>query len=261
MDPLLDPTNMPISAPSYSPAPPFHYRDAQVVQVTYEADPERVVKHLPSGLELLGGEANCTAWFSRFPFSTFGPYSEVVMLVDVTLDGEPYSYVPFAYVDGDGGMTSGRELFGFPKKLAEFSFSYYDERHDFHNQLFFTVDRPVGRRLLTAGMSPEELVAQDELPGHPHLTLRHIPNCEKDKLPSVCELLHCEADFLIHPGPSGEPDVWAGTASLSMDSPSEHDPVHDLAPVRIKRGFSCVMDLTLKDGKVLHNYLSDSNNH
>ena len=50
--------------------------------------------------------------------------------------------------------------------------------------------------------------------------------------------------------------MWAGRATVTMDSPSEMDPLHDLTPTKMLGGFYGTFDWTLPHGRVVKNYLA-----
>jgi acetoacetate decarboxylase len=58
--------------------------------------------------------------FIRMPDSTgFGDYTESGQVIPVRFRGEEGAYVHSMYLDDDAAIVGGRELWGFPKKLAE----------------------------------------------------------------------------------------------------------------------------------------------
>src|SRR4029078_544190 len=57
--------------------------------------------------------------FIRMPDSTgFGDYTETGQVIPVRFQGEHGAYVHSMYLDDDAPIAGGRELWGFPKKLA-----------------------------------------------------------------------------------------------------------------------------------------------
>ena len=53
------------------------------------------------------------------PDSTgFGDYTETGQVIPVRLNGEDGAYTHAMYLDDEGPIAGGRELWGFPKKLA-----------------------------------------------------------------------------------------------------------------------------------------------
>jgi len=257
MDVLGTGFDLPVSGPLY-PDPPYYYRGAKIVLGIYEAATERVIRHLPPGVTPLEDPAVCIAWVCNYPFTTFGTYNEAIMLVRVCFEGEGYSYCPFIYVDAEAPMAAGREVWGWPKKFADLSFEFGGTGKGYREQFMYTVERPAGKRILTVNMMPERLAQPEELGGLPMLTLRKIPNSEAGKLPSVCELVRTEVAMTVNRAADGSPDLWAGRASVTMDSPSEMDPLYDLAPTRMIGGFYGTFDWTLPQGRVMRDYVAEA---
>jgi acetoacetate decarboxylase len=256
MDVLREGFDLPVSGPLY-PDPPYYYRGAKIVLGSYEADAELVARHLPPGVEPLEDPAVCTAWVSNYPFTTFGTYNEAVLLVRVRFGGEAYSYCPFIYVDAEAPMAAGREIWGWPKKFAELGFDS-GAGMGYREQFMYTVERPAGKRILTVNMSPERLASPDELGGLPMLTLRKIPNSQGGGLPSICELVRTDVEMIVHRAADGSPDLWAGRASVTMDSRSEMDPLQDFAPLRMLGGFYGTFDWTLPQGRQVKDYVAEA---
>ncbi len=257
MDVLVEGFNQPVSAPLY-PDPPYYYRGAKVALGLYEADTQKVVPHLPPGVTPLEDPVRCIAWVCTYPFTTFGPYNEAILLVRVSFEGEGYSYCPFIYTDAEAPLAAGREIWGWPKKIAELRFDYGALGMGYREQLLFTVERPAGKRLLTVNLAAERPAAVEELGGLPMLTLRKIPNCEAGKPPSICELVRTDVAMVVHQAADGSPDLWAGRTSVTMDSPSALDPLHDLAPTRMLGGFYGTFDWTLPQGQVVKDYVAEA---
>jgi acetoacetate decarboxylase len=235
MDVLNVGFNLPVSGPLY-PDPPYYYRGAKIVLGIYEADTARVSKHLPPGVTVLEDPAVCIAWASTYPFTTFGTYNEAILLVRTRFEGEGYSYCPFIYVDAEAPMAAGREIWGWPKKFAELRFAFGGAGMGYREQFMYTVERPAGKRIWTVNMSPERPASPEELGGLPMLTLPMTVNRAAD----------------------GTPDLWAGRASVTMDSPSEMDPLYDFAPVRMIGGFYGTFDWTLPLGRRVKDYVAEA---
>jgi len=245
---------------SLYPDPPYLYRGARVILGVYEADTASVARHLPPGVTPLEDPVRCLAWVCHYPFTTFGAYNEAILLVRVELQGEAYNFCPFIYLDADAPMAAGRELWGWPKKLADCEMSFgASNATGFREQLLFTLERPRGKRILTVNMSPERPSSMEEMGGLPMLTLRYIPRGEEGQGPRVCELIRTELpDLTVHRAVGGSEDLWFGRATVTMDSPSTQDPLHELAPTRMLGGFYGTFDWTLPLGRVVKDYLADT---
>ncbi len=60
--------------------------------------------------------------FADYLDTTIGPYREVVVLISAEREGTPGMFCPLIYVDSDAALCAGREIWGFPKKLADIEF-------------------------------------------------------------------------------------------------------------------------------------------
>lgn len=258
MDVFNSGCNQPITAPLY-PDPPYYYRGAKVLLGVYEADTAKVLPHLPPGVTPLEDPVQCIAWVCNYPFTTFGTYNEAIILVRTEFEGEAYNFCPLIYLDAEAPMAGGREIWGWPKKLASLDMNLGGTSGPgFREQIMFTMERPAGKRILTVNMSPERPSSMEEVGGLPMLTLRFIPHAEEGRLPSVCELIRTEPEIVAHTSVDGSEDIWAGRCSVTMDSPSEQDPTHHFAPTNMLAGFYGTFDWTLPRGRVVYDYLADA---
>jgi len=67
-------------------------------------------------------KANVVLFSAFFQDTSFGiQYRELGLLVETRYFGKPVLHVPWILVDDDSALLQGRELFGFPKKMAQFS--------------------------------------------------------------------------------------------------------------------------------------------
>src|SRR6202008_856830 len=87
--------------------------------------------------------------FYEYPWTTFGPYNEAILSLLVEHKGRPMTYIQHICVTTEPPMLAGREIWGFPKKLAAIGFN--SER----DMIFGTLERPAGIRLASAVVRPE----------------------------------------------------------------------------------------------------------
>jgi acetoacetate decarboxylase len=57
-----------------------------------------------------------------YPWTTFGPYNEAILSLLVEHKGRPMNYIMHIAVTTEPPMLAGREIWGFPKKLAQIEF-------------------------------------------------------------------------------------------------------------------------------------------
>jgi acetoacetate decarboxylase len=108
--------SMPLTSPSFPPGP-YRFFNREFFVITYRTDPEALAAVVPEPLEV--GEPLVKYEFIRMPDSTgFGDYTETGQVIPVRFNGEDGGYVHLMYLDDDAPIAGGRELWGFPKKLA-----------------------------------------------------------------------------------------------------------------------------------------------
>lgn len=118
----------PLLSPTY-PRPPYHYVDARLFLALFNP-PEDAIRDLlpaplrPSQMPLAG------IMIGEMPCKETGTFMEAGLLVQCEFDNpetkEPEVAVYFAYnyVNTDVAMASGREIWGYPRKLAKISLDW-----------------------------------------------------------------------------------------------------------------------------------------
>jgi acetoacetate decarboxylase len=215
--------SMPPYAPLF-PKPPYFYRNATLAIFKYVTDAS-AARMVPEMVELTD-PPTAGLVFASYPASNLGPYDEVVLYLDVVFKGRPFQFAAFLYVTTDSAMAAGREMGGYPKKIARIAFLPGPDQTA-------VMERPAGLRICTGTMRPEQRqfpgpIAQElAVPAPPlvlnYLTLRLIPSPQLNQPPSVLELL--ETHWTIECS-----EVWTGPGSCQLTGASELDPLH-WAPV------------------------------
>lgn len=114
----------PAVAPAY-PEPPWVYTNASIINVVARVQhPEGLGDFVAEGLEPRAGSDTVVFFFLDVPgIPEFGPdyhSSECGMIVPAqTPGGQQGGHFSFMLVDNDGALAAGREIWGYPKKLAE----------------------------------------------------------------------------------------------------------------------------------------------
>jgi acetoacetate decarboxylase len=207
--------SMPVTSPAVQ-EPPFYYRNMEIMTVQYSTDADAALDMLPEDLEL-HEPARGVLVIAKYHFSTFGRYNEAILGIPCRWQGGAATYLTNLFVTQEAPLIAGREIWGYPKKLAEISL--FSE----HEAYMGTIERPRGNRIATAVMRTISNAPGDPLLSGPIISLKLIPNAEERKAPSVCELIAC--DFKVTPiiGSDGIAEVWTGPGSVVFDSPTEAD--------------------------------------
>jgi acetoacetate decarboxylase len=238
---------MPLENPSYPPGP-YRFVNREFLIVTYRTDPDALRAVVPEPLDF--DEPLVKYEFIRMPDSTgFGDYTESGQVIPVKYrdgsgDVQNGGFVLSMFLDDDPPIAGGRELWGFPKKLA-------------HPKLSVRGDTLVGEldfgstRVATATMGYKHSVFPAERALHalhePGFLLKIIPHV--DGTPRVCELVRYH---LLDVDLKG---AWSGPAALRLE-PHALAPVADLPILEVLSGVHLVADLTLGLGEVVHDYLA-----
>ncbi|MFW9849976.1 MAG: acetoacetate decarboxylase family protein [Candidatus Thorarchaeota archaeon] len=95
---------------------------AETLSVFWETKQDVVEKLLPPPLESFDTPI-ARAYVCKFPRTNFGvSYHETALMLLCKYKGEMGVYILAMHVDSDMAMTLGREMFGYPKKMAEINF-------------------------------------------------------------------------------------------------------------------------------------------
>jgi acetoacetate decarboxylase len=232
---------MPFTSPAFPPGP-YRFANREFFIVTYRTDPAALKAVIPAPLEYI--EPLVKYEFIRMPDSTgFGDYNESGQVIPVRYEGKNGSYVHAMFLDDESPIAAGRELWGFPKKLASPKLSV--EKDTLLGVLRYG---PVPVAIATMGYKHRALDPAPILDSltAPNFLLKIIPHV--DGTPRICELVrYCCEDVTVK-------GAWSGPAALELFH-------HALAPVAalpvldIVSGVHILSDLTLGLGTVVHDYL------
>ena len=239
----------PVWTPLY-PAPPWPIPESENLLMFYEADPEAVLEALPAGCELLGDRPIVQVLINHSLSGTAGDHYGNYIFPQCKFAGKPYAYEYFLMVSNDVAMAMGREVWGDAKKLC------HTEWHREGNELFTTIERPRGLRLVTTHFRFERQCTLEDLACdlHPGLCLKYIPSSEGIK-PVVHQ--YVEDSFALQPLPGGNLEIWAGTGSLWMDALTEVIPIYRLRPKKMLGAYYIKCGFKLGYGTVLKDFLSN----
>ena len=232
---------MPLNDPAYPPGP-YRFYNREFIVITYRTDIDLLREVVPEPLEVT---ADTVAYeFIRMPDSTgFGDYTETGQVIPVSFQGRKGGYCHCMFLNDEPPIAGGRELWGFPKKLADPSL-----RTDI-DTLVGTLDYgPV--RVATATMGYKhrqaDIAAVKAALAAPNFLLKIIPHV--DGTPRICELVEYYLEDVTVKG------AWTGPASLALH-PHALAPVAELPVLEVVSAAHILSDLTLGLGKVIHDYL------
>src|SRR5215207_6979144 len=107
---------MPLTSPAYPPGP-YRLVNREFLIITYRTDPDALAEVIPAPLEMTDPIVKFE--FIRMPDSTgFGDYTEAGQVIPVRYGQQLGGYVHAMFLDCEPPIAAGREIWGFPKKLA-----------------------------------------------------------------------------------------------------------------------------------------------
>lgn len=241
-------------------SPPYEYRRAQQSFITFEAaNPDAVRSMLPLGVEPDEEIPVCHAMVCWYPWTTFGPYHEAWICVRVKVDGVRYWYMPVIFTDNEAPLAAGREIWGYPKKLATLDWDWGGAAVGglLGEQLVFTVDRPASQRIMTYTFAPDRVADPSELEVLPFLSLRYIPPSEIGRRPAASELVALDVKSSLYLAADGRHELYSGRGSVTFPSRSTTDPWHLFEAGRIISAVWANVDFSLPLGVVVKDYVAE----
>jgi len=233
---------MPLTSPAF-PIGPYRFYNREFLVITYRTDLQKLRELVPEPLQV--DDPLVKFEFIRMPDSTgFGDYTESGQVIPVSFQGRKGGYSHCMFLDDHPPIAGGRELWGFPKKLAK------PTLHAEIDTLVGTLDYgPV--RIATGTMGYKHKTADHSAIKAsllaPNFLLKIMPHV--DGTPRICELVEYQ---LLDVDLKG---AWTGPAALTLFSHALA-PLAELPVLEIVSGTHIVADLTLGLGKVVHNYLA-----
>lgn len=234
---------MPLTSPAYPPGP-YRFIRREYFIITYETDLDLLRHVVPEPLEVT--EPIVKFEFIRMPnASGFGDYTESGQVIPVAFEGKKGGYVHAMYLDDEAPIAAGREIWGFPKKLASPILKVVKET--LVGQLDYG-DCPVA--LGTMGYKHQLLDVNEVYPSliAPNYLIKVIPHV--DGSPRICELVeYCLEDVIVK-------EAWTGPTALQFFNHAMA-PVFELPIRQVISGTYIMADLTLPYGKVVLDYLKN----
>jgi len=246
---LLGGYSMPFSAPLY-PTPPYPFVDNKLVVITFKTTPETIKRLVPQPL-VPNPDNLMSLYIGRFniPVRSKGEYTypastyqEVAIFVPSAFSKRPGSFCVVMYLDKTPPTVSGREIYGYPKKNADVI-----NINEENGKITAKMERN-GVTLVKATFQRTEKVEPVPNPPYvPWFLLKSIPSAKKDAPPEVMQLTATIGAWKWK-------ELYRGKATLEFGS-SSIDPWDKIPILEIVRADCRVVDITLNDGEILHDYL------
>jgi acetoacetate decarboxylase len=232
---------MPLTSPAFLRGP-YRFCQREYLIIEYRTDLDKLQAVVPEPLEVY--EPIVKYEFIRMPDSTgFGDYTETGQVIPVSFRDRKGSCSHCMFLNDDPPIAGGRELWGFPKKLAQPSL-----RAEIDTLVGTLNYGPVCVATGTMGYKhkPADHAAIMAALEAPNFLLKIIPHV--DGTPWICELVEYYFEDINLKG------AWTGPGALDLHA-------HALAPVaelpvhEVLSATHIIADLTLGLGKVVYDYL------
>jgi|SRR5271170_7372558 len=233
---------MPLTNPAYPPGP-YRFFNREFMIITYRTDRAALERVVPKPLEPIDDLVKYE--FIRMPDSTgFGDYTETGQVIPVMFNGVRGGYTHAMFLNDHPPIAGGRELWGFPKKLASPSLE-----HDV-DTFVGTLDYGKTRVAVgTMGYKHRTLPLDAVLASmkEPNFLIKIIPHVDGSL--RICELVCYYLEDIDLKG------AWTGPGALELHW-------HALAPVaglpvrEVVSATHILADLTLGLGEVVFDYLA-----
>lgn len=234
---MSQPISMPWSSPVFA-RPPHAWQGVRVAVFPFTPRADVLRRILPPGIEPREGQGMIT--MLTYPPGATRPFNECVVLVPVRVGDVVGNYVPYIYVTTDEALIPGREIAGFPKKLA-------DVRWERDGARFAGAVTRWDKTIVSLEGSvdttipPQMAAAQGEASRTPTINYKLIPGPAGEI--EIEEITAVDLDLRVR-------SAEMGRARLRCEA-SADDPVADLVPESEGPLIVMVSDNTIPAGRVL----------
>jgi acetoacetate decarboxylase len=236
---------MPRLSPLYGP-PPVQFRDNRIISVVFRTTPEVLQELVPK--PLLPNPYNLMfAYIGRLNIEKTASgsyeYLEAGIGVPAAFSKNPGNYAVCLYLNKALPIVGGREVWGWPKKDAEITFTETDGKINARVERFGTVLLSLSARL---EKKVDPIPSQPEMPWY---LLKIIPSVRKNAPPDVWQLVSTQ-----NIGTKTK-ELWNCTATFEMGT----GPQDALGNIRVSEIVSAqfsVGDFAMDYGEVLYDFLA-----
>jgi acetoacetate decarboxylase len=224
--------------------PPYQYRSNEMFTLKVETDPAYLRALVPEPMVV--NDENILAIYVGMLHVTEPTqitYGEAGIMVPVRLGERSGTYMPVLYLDEVELLTSGREVWGFPKFRGEISFS--------------RDGNGVEARVTDAGVDIIQMQMEFERQGEPipvydreHFLLKSIPSVDGQGY-DVRQINTCRVRN------DHRKEIQEGQAELTLAS-TPKNPLADIPVKKVVSSVYTVGDILLDRGEVIHDYLAET---
>lgn len=228
--------------PSPYAMPPYQYRDNEMFTIVLKTDPELLRTLVPEPLEPNADNIMVIyiGWL-HIEEPKHITYGEAGIMIPTSFGDRLGTYMPILYLDEMETLTSGREVWGFPKFRGEIAF----KRTEASVEASVSSD---GVKIIDAKMDFDK-------PGEPlpvydreHFLLKSIPSVTGEGY-EVRQIDSCKVTG------DNRKEILLGDVKLNLAS-TDKDPLGKIPIHEIVSSTYTVGDITLGHGEVIHDYLA-----
>lgn len=225
----------------------FVFYEAEVLTIFFETEPEIVKNLLPSPLQPAAIPMGI-AFAANYPETNFGvSYMESALFLTADYEGEQGIYCLSMPVDNDIALIGGREIFGFPKKMATIHLGRqgdevwgWTERHGIR---FFEAKASLSGNFNDVGAQTLIIENMKANPDMICYNFKFFPNPERTGFDYNPRLVRDRVT-------REEKLMQLGEAELIL-RPSQHDPWHQVKVEKVYGATYTVSTNTMLPGNVL----------
>jgi acetoacetate decarboxylase len=234
--------SMPSTSPLY-PEPPFYFENNKIISIVFTTTKEVLRELVPAPL-VPNPQNLAYIYIGILNVPERGFYKEAGIGIPAFFGDKIGNYLLYLYLDEAFAIVPGREIWGWPKKDAEITFT---EGKGTYNASVFRV----GARIISLSLDNLEAVKPiPDSPNTPNFNLKIIPSVKKNYPPDVLQLT---TSTVI----SRKKALYRGKATLAFNS-SPDDLLGNLPVLVIVSGEQSVEDMNMDCGDVLFDYLKEN---
>lgn len=208
------------------------FKDAEMLLLFWETKSEIVERLLPPPLEPLKRPV-AFAFLANYPSHSYGlPYYESALILKCQYNGEIGNYFLAMHLTEDRAAFAGREIFGFPKKLANVYLEKKDNEVYGYSERLGTKNIEVNVKLTGKFNDQETLKVIKEInqipkrgKNHINFLFKHFPAPNKDGFDYHPWVIRQETA-------GGFKSMSMGEANITLNS-TVHDPWAEIEIVRV----------------------------
>jgi len=227
----------------------YDFYDAEMLTVFWETKPEIVKRLLPPPLKP-GKRPLALAFVANYPSTNFGvSYLESALFLRAEFNGEEGNYCLAMPVTNDIALILGREMFGYPKKIANISFNRREKSMkgvtERHGVRFFEVNAQMTGKL-NAEDAPGILAQVFSIGPSAVVTtfnFKYFPAPEGNGFDFPPRLIREEVEFRPKVVEIGEAEILLRT--------SKYDPWEEVEIVRVLGALYTAGNNSMRKGKVV----------